>query len=327
MARFVVRYPIASGDRITLRAEPDWSAVILPIEEDHDRMVFDVPIPDRGVRQLKPILEREGHSYWSVSANYILRSDVPEQIGYPCFLQQSGRLTGRMSIDAPALGDAITVRIYLPAGYDENTLKSYPVLYAADGANLFDPAESSVGQEWEVDETIALLDRMSVIRKIIVVGVYARGASRSADYTLPGYEATGRAWVRDLVPRVDRTFRTLAGPANRSVLGSSLGGVLALYLLWEYPEVFGSIAAMSATFGHGDDLFTRVATEPSRLGRVYLDSGWPLDNFEAVRKMAHALTSRGMSDLHYAAHPRGLHSELHWADRLHLPLQFLFGER
>jgi hypothetical protein len=62
-----------------------------------------------------------------------------------------------------------------------------------------------------------------------------------------------------------------------------------------------------------------------RRGKLYVDAGYPQDNFEAVRRMAHALADRG-ADLRYVAHPRGLHSELHWADRLHLPLQYLFGD-
>lgn len=325
MVRFTVYYPLAPGDRLVLRAEPDWQADILPLSQGQDRATFEIAV--FRARQVKPVLLREGSAHWSVGSNYVLRDSIPTQSGYPCFLQQSGRLTSRMPIDAPTLGAPLTVRMYLPAGYDENSLKRYPVLYAADGANLFDGNESSSGEEWGVDETVALLDRMSVIRKIIVVGLYAREGLRNDDYTKPGYEAFGRALTAEIIPRIDATFRTVDAPSGRAILGSSLGGVLATYLLWQYPDTFGAAAAMSATFGYRDDLLERLSTEPLRPVRLYLDSGWPLDNFEPVRKMAHTLWSRSMPDVHYTAHPRGLHSELHWADRLHMPLQFLFGER
>lgn len=327
MPRLVSIYPREPGDRISLRAEPDWDVAQSPIEDAGDRVVFDLPIEAAmGVRQAKLVLEREGVEHWSVGENYLCQRSVAERTVYPCFRQGSGRLTGAMTVAAPALDDRLTIRAYLPPGYDENHLKRYPVLYAADGANLFNPAEAALGQEWEVDETVSLLNRMSAIDKIIVVGVYARGARRGEDYTLPGYVRTGRSLVEDLLPRVDAAFRTLPTATNRAVIGSSLGGVLALHLWWAHPASFGSAAALSATLGYQDDLFERIAIEEPRAGRLYLDSGFPHDNFEVVRKMAALLRERGIRPM-YLAHPRGIHNELSWADRLHLPLEHLFGDR
>lgn len=324
MPRFISNYPLAAGDRIALRAEPDWDQPIRPLEQAANRQVFDLPV-ESGVRQAKLVLEREGKSRWSVGANYIVSARTPEHSVYPCFFQDAGRLTGTLQIAAPALNDALRIRIFLPPGYDENTLKRYPVLYASDGANLFEPGESASGQDWAVDETVSLLNRMSVIDKIIVVGVQARDGHRDEDYTQPGYEALGRAMVQDLVPKLDGVLRTLARARDRAVMGSSLGGVLALYLWWAHRDTFGSAAALSATFGLADDLYDRiVAEEIPASGRVYVDSGYPEDNFEAVRRMAAVLDMRGIRHM-YLAHPRGIHNELAWADRLHIPLEYLFG--
>jgi predicted alpha/beta superfamily hydrolase len=323
---FVAAYPFQPSDRITLRCEPDWHADREPLEQTADQAVFEVPLPpDTNVVQLKVVLHRGGATHWSLGANYVLRASGPPRVGHPVFFHADGHLTARTSLQAPAIGGALTVRVFLPGGYDENTSRRYPVLYAMDGANLFDPAESFGGAEWEVDETVALLDRMAIIDKVMVVGVYARDGLREHDYTDPGYHALATALVDTVVPWVDSSFRTQPGRDHRAVLGSSLGGVFSLHAFWRHPEVFGSAAALSATFGYRDDLFRRVATEPMRRGKLYVDAGYPQDNFEAVRRMAHALADRG-ADLRYVAHPRGLHSELHWADRLHLPLQYLFGD-
>jgi predicted alpha/beta superfamily hydrolase len=325
MPSFAAVYPYRPTDRVTARAEPDWERDHEPVERGPDRAVFAFPsVGETNVRQLKVVLHRDGGTHWSQGANYVLR-DHSDRIGHPVFFQAEGRVTGHMSVESPSLGDALAIRVFLPAGYDENLIRRYAVLYAMDGSNLFDPAESFGGREWEVDETVALLDRMAVIDKIVVVGVYAREGRREEDYTAPGYERLARALACDLVPWIDASFRTHAEPGSRAVLGSSLGGVFALHAFLRHPEVFGNGAAMSATFGWRDDLFARVARDPIPSGKVYLDAGYPHDNFEAVRKMAHALADRGAA-LRYVAHPRGLHSELHWADRLHLPLQYLFGD-
>src|SRR6185369_11926137 len=128
-------------------------------------------------------------------------------------------------------------------GYDENTLKRYPVLYMHDGSNLFFPAESFMGETWEVDETMDMLDAMNVINKAIVVGIYP--GDRMTEYTRSGYERYGRFVVESLKPFIDNSFRTLGDPANTAVMGSSLGGVVSFYLGWQYPQVFGNAACLS----------------------------------------------------------------------------------
>jgi hypothetical protein len=85
---------------------------------------------------------------------------------------------------------------------------------------------------------------------------------------------------------------------------------------------------MSSTFGHFDDLFERIAKEPKRPLLVYLDSGWPQDNYERTNAMRDLLISRGYrlgEELQQFSFPEGLHSEASWAGRIHLPFQFFFG--
>ena len=80
---------------------------------------------------------------------------------------------------------------------------------------------------------------------------------------------------------------------NTVVMGSSLGGVVSFYLGWQWPEVFGKIACLSSTFAYRDDLLERIAAEPKRRIRIYLDSGWPGDNYEATRSMLDRLIWKG----------------------------------
>ena len=73
------------------------------------------------------------------------------------------------------------------------------------------------------------------------------------------------------------------------VMGSSLGGVVSLFLAWQWPGVFGNAGCLSSTFGFRDDLLERIESEPKRPIKIYLDSGWPHDNYETTRIMRNTL--------------------------------------
>jgi enterochelin esterase-like enzyme len=75
------------------------------------------------------------------------------------------------------------------------------------------------------------------MEEVIVVGICPN--ERMTEYTLPGYEDYGRFLVETLKPMVDAKYRTLSGPTDTAVMGSSLGGVVSFYLGWQWPDVFG----------------------------------------------------------------------------------------
>jgi hypothetical protein len=113
-------------------------------------------------------------------------------------------------------------------------------------------------------------------------------------------------------------------------MGSSLGGVAALNCAWTRPDVFGMAGCLSATFGMAADLPQRVLRAPRPPLRIYLDSGWPGDNYEVNRDMRARLVRAGFNlgtDLLYFAFPGHRHNENAWGERCHLPFQFFFGYR
>jgi predicted alpha/beta superfamily hydrolase len=218
------------------------------------------------------------------------------------------------------------LRAYLPPGYEENTLATYPVVYMQDGQNLFFKDEAFLGREWDVDTTSETLRRMSAVEDFIVVGVYSE--DRMHDYTSAGYEAYARSLAEEIVPQAQRVLRVGNHRRHRSVWGSSLGGVVSFYTVWQHPETFGSAACLSSTFSHKDDLIERVLNERARDVGFYLDSGWPGDNYEVTMAMAMALVSRGWRygvNLLHLCFPHAEHDESAWGLRLHLPMQFFTG--
>ncbi len=325
-----VRYALTAGT-IALRSDRNWERDIEPAasRDDGRRLIFELPA-DRPFVYFKPVLRRDGETRWSQGDNYLALANSTKPLEVFPHFEQDSRCSACELRRGPAgeAGETFQYRVFYPPGYHENTLRRYPVLYMQDGQNLFFPDEAFQGEHWRVSETLGLLDAMNLLEQVIVVGVYA--GDRMNDYTRPGYEVYGRLLVEELKPAIDSGFRTLAGPECTAVMGSSLGGVVSFFLAWQHPHVFGMAACMSSTFGYRDDLLERVSGEPKPDIRLYLDSGWPRDNFEVARSMRARLVRAGFregADLLYLAFPEALHNEKAWAMRAHIPFQYFFGRR
>lgn len=321
----VVVYPCTAG-AMSVRTEIDWDLDAEPVASDGVVHVFRVA-GDRPFLYFKPLLRDGGESLWARGENALIVRGEARRVVYPHF--RNGLVCGECEVKRvpSALSIAgLRIRVFEPAGYRENSARRYPVLYMQDGQNLFFDDEAFAGRSWHVQDAIQSLEAMNLIDSALVVGIYPE--DRMRQYTRPGYDEYGRAVVGDLVPWIDATFRTLPSPQHRGLIGSSLGGVVSMHLAWAHPEVFGSAACLSSTFGHRDDLAQRVRSEPRRPIRLYLDSGWPRDNYEVTLGMRNLLIASGFRlghDLQHFAFPGARHDEQAWGSRLHLPLQFLLG--
>jgi predicted alpha/beta superfamily hydrolase len=159
-----------------------------------------------------------------------------------------GRLVYWTDIASAFLGPTRHVEIWLPPGYDDDPSARYPVLYMHDGQNLFDPRIANTGVDWGVDEAVIRLVGRGIIPPIIVVGVWStaeRGPEYSPWHRAPDY---ARFLVEELIPQVNAEFRTLVGPQNTAVAGSSMGGLLSFYLVTYHPDVFGVCGCISTHF-------------------------------------------------------------------------------
>jgi predicted alpha/beta superfamily hydrolase len=329
-----VFYPLEKG-RMVLRAEPDWEKDITPnaVANGESRFEFDLEVGSH--RYFKPVIRDGDVLHWARGDN-VLAVRPPERVTdgkqrplevYPYYFSEPKCSVCELKkVETKETGGSPQFfRVFYPPGYDENPFERYPVLYMQDAQNLFSPEEAFGGHDWKIEETLRILDSMNLIRKIIVVGVYPQ--NRLADYTSDGYERYGKVLVQDVKPWVDGNYRTKTSPRNTAVMGSSLGGVVSLYLGWQHPDVFGNVGCLSSTFGYRDDLASRIDVEDKREIRVYLDSGWPNDNYEATRSMRATLLGAGYEygkDLFYLAFPNARHDEKDWAMRVHVPFQFFF---
>jgi predicted alpha/beta superfamily hydrolase len=327
--KFRVCYPPGTGT-LVIRTELDWERDVHPsaLSSDGSTATFEIEAQQPFVH-FKPCLIKNGSLHWAVGTNNLLiMAGDDDRVVYPFFFSDArGRFSPLVEVESAILDRHHRLRVYLPPGYEENTIARYPFAYMQDGQNLFFPHEAFQHKDWGVKETSQTLRAMQAIEDFIIVGVYS-GERREEEYTKPGYEAYARSMVEELVPAEQLFLRTTGNRLDRTMWGSSLGGVVSFYTAWQYPEIFGGAICMSSTFSHKDDLLERVLSEPKRNAGFYLDSGWPGDNYEVTVAMALALVSKGWRygrDLLYLCFPRAAHDEKAWGMRLHLPMQLFTG--
>lgn len=263
--------------------------------------------------------------------------------------------------------DARNIDIWLPEDY--NSAKKYNVLYMHDGQMLYDSNTTWNKQEWQVDEWISKLMQEDRINDCIVVGIWNNGQQRHAEYfpqkpfvslsraeqrTIYRTTRSGknklfskkirsgrylRFLVSELKPYIDNAYSTYADPAHTFVAGSSMGGLISLYAICEYPEVFGGAACLST---HWPGIFT-MENNPipgaffrymqnrlpdPKTHKIYFDYGTAtLDAlYPPLQQQADAIMAAkgyGAENWLTRAFPGEPHSEVAWAKRLDVPLLFL----
>lgn len=151
----------------------------------------------------------------------------------------------------PAVLDGRRLWVYLPPGYHD-TARTYPMLLLLDGQNVFDRTTSFAG-EWEVDETCERAIASGRVEALVVVAVDNGQGRRMAEYTPWEDPVRGggegrehlRSIVDEVLPWVRANYRVETSPERVGFGGSSLGGLMGLYVAAHRTDVFGRIAALS----------------------------------------------------------------------------------
>ena len=239
------------------------------------------------------------------------------------------------------LTDPRDLVVYVPPGYDQDANRRYPVLYLHDGQNLFEGATAFVpGQDWRVNDTADGLIKAGIVEPLLIVGVHNTGERRIDEYTPTrdrrhgaGGDAAlyGRMLTEELKPFVDRTYRTLPDPVNTGLGGSSLGGLVTLYLGMQHPDVFGKLAVLSPSVWWDNRVILKLVrlTDPKPRLSIWLDIGTREGGRTVgdARALRDELVKAGWvlgADLMYAEIPEAGHNETAWAARVGPFLHFLF---
>jgi len=232
--------------------------------------------------------------------------------------------------------------VYLPPGYDDQAGRHFPVLYLHDGQNLFDGATSFIpGMDWHVGQTADQSIRSGAVAPLVIVGMYNTKA-RIREYTpthvpkLGGGRADRYAkfLIEEVKPFIEHEYRALSGPESTGIGGSSLGGLVSLYLGLKLPQIFGKIAALSPSVWWNQQVMHRFV-EAARVDprpRIWLDIGTREGSriVQDVEQFRDVLLQKGWQlgrDLHYERVEGAEHNEAAWARRVRPFLQFLFPAR
>lgn len=262
---------------------------------------------------------------------------------------------------------ARNIDVWLPDGYSDQ--KKYAVLYMQDGQMLFDSATSWNHTAWDIEDAIAKLNNERTIKDVIVVGIWNGGKTRHADYfPQKPFEAftqiqkdsvterlrrAGKTTeifkpvsdnylqflVTELKPFIDKTYSTKTKKENTFIMGSSMGGLISMYAICEYPTVFGGAACLS-THWPGiwslvdnpiPDAFLHYLKEhlpKPRNHKIYFDCGdQTLDAlYPNIQKKADKImVTKGYSKKNWLTKyfPGENHSEQAWSKRVDIPLLFL----
>lgn len=252
------------------------------------------------------------------------------------------------------------IAVWLPSGYQPGD--SCDVLYMHDGNMLFDATTTWNQQEWRVDEIMDSLIQAGAIRPCIVVGI-SNTDDRLTEYFpakswqyVPEVERddakldrlTADAYLRfiveELKPYIDEGYKPLTTREHTFMMGSSMGGLISLYALCEYPQVFGGVACLSSHLsmahlpgGLDGDLWATAFRDyvgqhlPDANGSlIYMDHGtrdFDADYGRYQQLLDSVITGKGWDKAHYVSrvYPGHRHRETSWAARLDQPLLFLLG--
>lgn len=265
------------------------------------------------------------------------------------------------TFDMPQLKRQRCIRVYLPADYYSST-KRYPVIYMHDGQNVFEPNLCIAGMSWQAGEHLDHMQQQGKTDGIILVAIdnspLKNGLGRSDEYSpwpfnpiaeLNGWGNTrqtlggeGEAYsafiVETLKPYIDQHYRTLHQREYNTIAGSSMGGLISLYIALRYQSVFGCAGVFSPAFWFAEaDMSDCIQATPITAPiNVYMDIGTNETSDHTLRSFPN-LYLNGAKRFHHQLQEKdkkisckllieedAVHSESSWARRFPAMIEQLY---
>ena len=263
-----------------------------------------------------------------------------------------------------------TVDIWLPSNYAED--KKYSVLYMQDGQMLFDSSSTWNKQEWMVDEVVSKLNAENKIEDIIVVAIWNIPNIRHADlfpkkpllqlskdkiefiyveaqklnYNLKIEDINSDNYlkfiVKELKPYIDKKYSVYNDAKHTGIMGSSMGGLISMYAICEYPKVFGKAACLSTHWVGFRDFennpipvsffaYMEKNLPNPKDHKIYFDYGTETLDASYLKyeyRVDEVLQSKGYTTENYKnlKFEGENHSEASWQKRINIPIEFMFGK-
>ena len=296
---------------------------------------------------------------------FILLTQIKSQTSLPKVI--SGKITRIENFKSRYITER-NVDIWLPEGYSD-TIK-YAVLYMHDGQMLYDGDQTWNKQTWDVDRVVTDLLKKNKISNFIIVGIWNDEQTRHQDYfpakpfeqlkqiekdTISAQlQRAGRTKeifhpksdnylkfiIEELKPYIDNKYSVHTNRDNTFIAGSSMGGLISLYAICEFPKIFGGAACLSThwigTFILENNpmpneflKYLKKNLPSPNFHKIYFDCGdQTLDSLypEIQKKVDSIMVKKGYDNNSWITRyfPGENHSEEAWNKRLNIPLEFLF---
>jgi len=224
----------------------------------------------------------------------------------------------------PQLNRTRRIWIYLPKSYNFLKGKSYPVLYMQDGQNLFNEQTAAFHTEWGIDECLDTL-APQLHKEFIVIGIDNDSTKRLNEYNPYDNDKYGKGEGKQyldfvantLKPFVDKNYRTLKDAKHTFIGGSSMGGLISMYALVQYSNVFGGAAVFSPSFWIAPEIYTDVTNAKwQKTFQIYFYAGEKESDRMVIdmQRMFNIFKQKNCCRVEKVIFPLGQHNEKYWRD-------------
>lgn len=252
------------------------------------------------------------------------------------------------------------IDVWLPENYTLN--KKYSVLYMQDGQMLFNPSPVNDNYEWRLDEVLDSLMQKASIEDCIVVGIWSVENYKMSEYFpekikqfLPtkyrkkmfsahqDSMASSSAYLKflawELKPYIDKNFSVLVEKENTYIAGSGYGGLISIYTVCEFPEIFSSAASLSSLYNNPNELIQKATLKylkkhiPEPVDHKFYIDTWdemPKEHYIKFQiKINEMFKKKKYSDANYFCmdYQQESPNELSWSNRIGIALKFLISNK
>jgi enterochelin esterase family protein len=238
--------------------------------------------------------------------------------------------------NSTTVGAPRTLWIYTPPGYDRGNTR-YPVFYLLHGSGNIDSSWMLTGRANLIMDNLIAEGKTKPMIIVNPLGYARQGVGLGPEATVtaapagPGGAAGGGAFGKDLledvVPFVEKTFRTLPGADNRALGGLSMGGGQTAAIGFSHPDLFHYIVIMSAGSGNAaetyPDFFNNAAATNKKIKLLWMGVGKDDTLVGAGAKaLDESLTAKGIT--HTFKLTEGRHEWVVWRHHLNEVAPLLF---
>jgi alpha-glucosidase len=226
-------------------------------------------------------------------------------------------------IEIPGLKRRRKVWAFVPKSYFTDSNRRFPIVYLNDGQNVFEGWKAPFKISWETHNTIKEFEHLN-LNTSILIGIEHGRKHRKNEY-IPldnGYNSYQADLYSDFIanklkPYVDKHLRTKSDREHTSIMGSSLGGISALYTGYKHQDVFGKIGVFSPSLWAMPSISTVIEKHGKYFdSKIYLSVGLEEGKYNQIHinNLYDTIVSVGYypNDISKNFVPNGKHNEYLW---------------